>query len=63
MAKIKIEYDKEKCIGCSACVVACGGNWEMDGDKAKPKQTELDDEGCNQAAAAGCPVDCIKIVK
>lgn len=63
MAKINIEYDKEKCIGCGACVAACEDNWEMDGDKAKPKKIEFEDEGCNQAAADTCPVECIKIVK
>lgn len=62
-AKIKIEFDKEKCIGCGACVATCEENWEMDGDKAKPKKTVLDDIGCNQAAADGCPVECIKIIK
>ncbi len=63
MGKVKIVYDKEKCIGCGACAAVCDENWEMDGDKAKPKRTELNDVGCNQAAADGCPVECIKIIK
>ena len=62
-AKIRIEFDKEACIGCGVCVANCGENWEMDGDKEKPKKTVLDSIGCNQAAADGCPVECIKIVK
>ena len=61
MAKIKIEYDKEKCIGCSACVVACGGNWEMDGDKAKVKNPNPKTVGCNKKAKDSCPEDAISI--
>ncbi len=62
MAKIKIEYNKDECIGCGACVAQCD-NWELEGDKAKPKKTELDDVGCNKDAADGCPVNCIKVVE
>ncbi len=62
MAKFKIEYNKDECIGCGACVAQCD-NWELEGDKAKPKKIELDDVSCNQDAADGCPVNCIKVVK
>ena len=62
MAKHKIEIDKEKCIGCGACAAQCD-NFEMDGDKAKPKQTEVDDIGCNKDAADACPVEAIKITE
>lgn len=61
---IKIEIDKEKCIGCGACAAICPENWEMKDDgKASPIKTEVKDIGCNQDAADGCPVQCIKIVK
>lgn len=60
---VKIEQNKKECIGCGACVAACPENWEMDGDKAKPKQTEIAEVGCNQEAADNCPVECIKIIK
>lgn len=63
MAKIKIEHDKNVCIGCGACASVCPDNWEMKGDKAHPKKTELDDEGCNNEAVNVCPVQCIKIKK
>jgi ferredoxin len=36
----------------------------MDKDgKSRPKKTELDEIGCNQEAAEGCPVQCIRIEK
>ena len=64
MAKIKIEQDASKCIGCGSCVSVCPENWEMGDDgKAKPKKTELDEAGCNQAAADACPVQCITVVE
>ena len=64
MAKIRIEQDREKCIGCGACVNMCPENWEMKDDgKSAPKQTELGDMGCNQTAADACPVQCIKVIK
>ncbi len=62
MAKYKIELDKDTCIGCGACTVACD-NFILDGDKAKPVKTEVDELGCNQDAADGCPVSAIKIEK
>ncbi len=62
MAKQKIEVDKEKCIGCGACAAQCD-NFEMDGDKAKAKQTEVDDIGCNKDASDACPVEAIKVTE
>lgn len=65
MAKYKIEHDQEACIGCGACISTCPENWEMDEakHKSKPKKTELDEISCNQDAADGCPVKCIKIIE
>ncbi|MBT5022626.1 ferredoxin [Candidatus Woesearchaeota archaeon] len=63
MAKVKIEHNKDMCIGCGACAAACD-NWEMGDDgKAHPKKTELDEVGCNQEAADNCPVSCITVVE
>jgi len=57
----KIIQDREKCVGCGACVSVCN-NWEMGEDgKAKPKKTEVEEVGCNKEAAEVCPVQCIKI--
>lgn len=61
---IKINHKRDKCIGCSSCVSICPENWIMASDnKAKPKQTTLNDIGCNQKAADSCPVKCIHIEK
>jgi len=60
--KQKIEVDKGKCIGCGACAAQCD-NFEMEGDKAKAKQVEVDDIGCNKDAVDACPVDAIKITE
>jgi ferredoxin len=35
----------------------------MEGDKSKPKKTNVKEIGCNQEAADSCPVHCIKIKK
>ena len=60
---VKIEFKKEDCIGCGACAAICPDNWVLKGDKASPKKIELKEIGCNQDAADGCPVECIKIKK
>ncbi len=58
---MKIKQNRKLCIGCGACVAVCPDNWEMAPDgKSKPKKTTSDLE-CNRKAAAGCPVQCIKI--
>ncbi len=64
MAKYKIEFDEEACIGCGACEAQCSANWVLDSEKqkAKPKKTNVSDVGCNKDAAEVCPVNAIKIV-
>jgi len=57
----KIIQNREKCVGCGACVSVCD-NWEIGEDgKAKPKKTEVEEVGCNKEAAEVCPAQCIKI--
>jgi len=62
MVKYLITIDKNTCIGCGACTVACD-NFIMDGDKAKPVKAEVDELSCNQEAADGCPVSAITVTK
>jgi len=57
----KIEFDKEKCLGCGACTQC--DNWELKDGKASPKKTELGDIGCNKEAEEICPVKAIKIIE
>ena len=61
MEKYKIKFNKEACIGCGSCASVCSSNWEMKGDKASPKKTEISELGCNKEAEDVCPVDAIKI--
>lgn len=57
----KIKQDHEKCIGCGSCVAICD-NWEMGDDgKAHPKETEVEEAGCNKEAKEVCPVGCIEV--
>jgi len=57
----KIVHEVEKCIGCGACAAVCPSNWEMNGDKSKPKSTKIAEVGCNKEAEESCPVNCIHI--
>ena len=60
---VKIDFDKETCIGCGACTAVCPDNWEMDGDKAKCLDTNPKEVGCNKDAAETCPVNCIHVLE
>jgi len=58
----KIEFEKEKCIGCGSCAAICPENWELGSDgKAHPKETEIEKLACNKQAEEMCPVQCIHI--
>tara|TARA_Y100000034_G_C6852907_1_gene387148 strand:- start:298 stop:498 length:201 start_codon:yes stop_codon:yes gene_type:complete len=63
MAKHKVKYDRETCIGCMSCVLVCPNNWEEDGEKVKLSKEDIDDDGLaeNKEAENICPVDAIKI--
>lgn len=77
MAKYKIIYEREACIGAAACEAVARKFWKMvDDNKAdligasynkKTKMWELiinqEDLDVNEVAAQGCPVNIIKIEK
>lgn len=63
MARFRIEFEEEKCIGCGSCEAVCPENWRLKGSKSHPKQLELDKIGCNREAEQNCPVQCIHIVE
>ena len=65
MAKYKIEYDREGCIGAGVCVSLCPENWSMSDDgKATVAKIVIDESELkkNKDAAEGCPVNVIHIV-
>lgn len=67
----KVTHEKEKCIGCGACVSLCPNFWEMGdngkshlkGSKKEGKNFALNvkEAGCNEDAANTCPVNCIHV--
>lgn len=59
----KIEIDKEKCIGCGACVAVCPKYFEMKGSVSVPKESSVEELACAQEAADNCPATCIKVTK
>jgi len=70
--KVKVILEVDKCIGCGACEAICPEFWELKGEKTTLKgskkvgknyELEVDDVACNENAAAGCPVQCIKVGK
>ena len=64
MAKYRIEYDREGCIGAGSCIGACPKNWTMAEDgKSNVLKTEIDeaDLAANKEAAEACPVNVIHI--
>jgi len=72
MAKFKIIYDRDACIGAAACAALDPERFEMNTDgkadllKGKEEKPglwvlEVGDLGEAQEAADGCPVNAIKI--
>lgn len=65
MAKYKIVFDRENCIGAYACVAVAPDTWqEGDDNKANLVKTEFDEDELPKQieAAKACPVNVIKIV-
>jgi ferredoxin len=51
-----VKVDKEKCIGCGACVSVCPEGFGLSDGKAHVKNPKAD---CIQEAIETCPVDAI----
>lgn len=65
MAKYKIEYEREGCIGAGACVAVAPDAWRMGDDgKADLLLNEFDEKDLQKQldAARSCPVNVIHIV-
>lgn len=58
---VKIKVDREKCIGCGACVGVCPQNFELVEGKAQVKKAEVKKLTCEKDAAEICPVMAITI--
>ena len=61
---MKILIDKEKCVGCAACVSICSEIFEIKGDKANVKAGIKEDsksKKCAKNAAGVCPANAIKV--
>ena len=56
----KILVDKNKCIGCGACVAVCN-NFIIKNGKASVKKAVVEKISCEEEAKDGCPVGAIKI--
>jgi len=60
MTKYKVAVSDE-CIKCGNCVNVCD-NFEQDDDgKSNPKESVVEEKGCNEAASDICPVNAITI--
>jgi ferredoxin len=57
----KISVDKEKCIGCGACVAMCPKSFKMVENKAVAVKKEVPKISCENDAAESCPVQAITI--
>lgn len=57
----KIIVDREKCIGCGACVGVCAQCFEMREGKAHAKKTKIKKITCEKEAAEICPVQAISV--
>lgn len=62
MTRFKIIIDREKCIGCGACAAVCD-NFTIKKGKSFAKKEIVKEIGCNETAAAGCPVNAITMVE
>lgn len=65
MAKYRIEFERDKCIGAMSCVEECPENWEIKEDgKSECRVKEIGEEQleCNMEAAKACPVNVIHII-
>jgi len=57
----KINVDKEKCIGCGACVSLCPRGFKLVDGKAFAIKSDVKKITCEKEAADSCPVGAITI--
>jgi len=57
----KIKVNKEKCIGCGACVSVCPKAFKMEDAKAVPIKADVKEITCEKEAESMCPVQAISV--
>jgi len=69
---MKIQLEREKCIGCGSCQAVCPKYFELSDDgkshikdavKQDIEELEVEKIECAVPAADACPVQCIHIEK
>ncbi len=60
---MKVEVDREKCIGCGLCVSLCSEVFELKEGKSSVKKEEVEEklEAKVKRAADLCPAKAIKV--
>jgi len=60
---MKIEVDRDECIGCGNCTDIAPDVFELDGEglSSVTNPAGADDDTIREAAES-CPVDCIKLI-
>ncbi|BFI73275.1 ferredoxin [Nanoarchaeota archaeon] len=65
--KVKVEVDKETCIGCGTCIAIAPEIFDFDSDgKSKPKIDIIDDPKMIEKvkdSEAACPTHSIKVTE
>jgi ferredoxin len=65
--KIKVEVNKETCIGCGTCMAVAPEIFEFDNDgKSKPKTEIIEDQNLIEKAKdaeVACPTHSIKLTE
>lgn len=56
-----VKVDKDKCIGCGACISLCPDIFELRDGKSHVKEEEPEDTECAEDAEETCPVDAITV--
>ncbi len=60
-----VKVDKEKCVGCGACVSICGKYFDLDpeGKSEYRGENPVEELDCIENAANICPMNAIEIIK
>jgi ferredoxin len=60
---MRVSVDEDSCTGCGLCVDVCPELFEMEGDIARAKVSEVPEgqEDCAEEAAESCPVEAIDL--